>query len=214
MDTAIPATRTIFCDPLARTPNPSRHHPPAGCGQVRGLHPHPLPGLRPHGGGGRDFRSLIMAENAALAKPEFYDRFVAKIAIAGEDECWPWLACKNKGYGRFMLHGKARRAHRVSYELFAAPIPPGLVIDHLCRNRSCCNPKHMEIVTSHENTLRGKAGQHIIERWKTVTACKRGHPFELHARRNKYGRRHCKLCAAIAAREKRHNEKREREAVL
>lgn len=69
--------------------------------------------------------------------------------IQCEGECWTWIAClQRNGYGKVgyrLGDGKYRTwlAHRLSYELLVGPIPPGLVIDHLCRNRACINPDHM-----------------------------------------------------------------------
>lgn len=74
------------------------------------------------------------------------------------------------GYGRVQRGGKWRGAHRVVWEDERGPIPAGLVIDHLCRNRACVNVEHMEPVTSAENTRRGAEA--------TKTHCIRGHAFE------------------------------------
>lgn len=72
------------------------------------------------------------------------------------DGCWVWTAHgNNRGYGRFRVGGRQAYAHRVAYELRNGPIPPGLTIDHLCRNKMCVNPAHLEPVTLRENALRG-----------------------------------------------------------
>ena len=78
--------------------------------------------------------------------------------IEKTESCWNWKAGSRRGYGRIT---KGRRgegkltAHRVVYELLVGKIPDGMVLDHLCRNKLCVNPIHLEIVTSKENTLRG-----------------------------------------------------------
>lgn len=78
--------------------------------------------------------------------------------IPGKD-CWLWNGALNGGYGRPSVDGKHQYAHRLSYEAFVGPIPEGMFLDHLCRNRSCINPDHLEIVTLEENIKRGEAGK-------------------------------------------------------
>src|SRR5690349_20028702 len=75
--------------------------------------------------------------------------------------CIEWTGTRNtKGYGRIArggVNGRFLMAHRVAYELARGPIPEGLQLDHLCRNRLCCNPDHLEPVTRQENVARGRA---------------------------------------------------------
>lgn len=90
----------------------------------------------------------------AMRKPS-----VAPMRFHNGTPCMPWPGLINhKGYGKISIGGKGRQAHRAVYENVVGPIPDGLVIDHLCRNRCCVNPDHMEPVTNRENILRGEGG--------------------------------------------------------
>lgn len=112
--------------------------------------------------------------------------------------CWEWLAYRNKkGYGRFKLDGKVVEAYRVVYEMAIGPVPNGLHLDHLCRNKGCVNPAHLEAVTQGENTRRGDASKFQSSK----THCPSGHPYD-EANTYKYaGRRHCRECARRHRRE-------------
>lgn len=82
-------------------------------------------------------------------------RWWSKIDVSGD--CWEWTPpVGNHGYGEFARQGERRTvlAHRYAYELLVGPIPDGLEIDHLCRNKACVNPDHLEPVTKSENARR------------------------------------------------------------
>lgn len=76
-------------------------------------------------------------------------------------DCWEWSGSviKSTGYGQVWADGTNHLAHRVVYELLIGPIPEGLQLDHLCRNRRCVNPEHLEPVTGKENIRRGHAAR-------------------------------------------------------
>lgn len=126
-------------------------------------------------------------------------------------DCWNWTASLNShGYGQFMaaLHGRHKRphpAHRVVYELLVGPIPEGLELDHLCRNRRCVNPDHLEPVTRSENIRRGAGPAATRNRRAQQTHCKRaGHPLSGdNLRIGSKGERTCRACRNEQKRTKR-----------
>lgn len=111
-----------------------------------------------------------------LPTPEqFAARFWGYVDRSGE--CWLWTGDLDRhGYGRIHTAGKrgpVKAAHRVSYELTLGAIPPGLELDHTCRNPRCVRPDHLDPVTHRENLLRGTG---IAARNAAVTHCPQGHP--------------------------------------
>ncbi len=101
------------------------------------------------------------------------DRVLSKTAM-GHGGCIIFTGSLNyKGYGTIRISRTKQRAytHRVMYEHFIGPIPQGLVLDHLCRVRRCCNPYHLEPVTNRENYMRG-------DRRSATTHCPQGHPYD------------------------------------
>jgi hypothetical protein len=84
-------------------------------------------------------------------------RFLRLVRLAGPDECWPARKTQRNGYGVALRDGKrVLSAARAAYELANGPIPAGHEIDHLCVNRACLNPAHLEPVTHRENLRRGR----------------------------------------------------------
>lgn len=127
-----------------------------------------------------------------------------RIQIDEVTGCWNWLGHTDPlGYGRIgkEMFGDGL-AHRASYRLFVGQILAGLTIDHLCRNTSCVNPAHLEMVDKRENTLRGYGPTATNHR---KTHCPRGHEFDMH---NTYvnptnGQRRCRKCHTARERERR-----------
>lgn len=113
--------------------------------------------------------------------------------------CWPWCGTiSQQGYGQIYMGGKPKRraAHRAMYELLVGPVPDGLDLDHLCRNRRCVNPAHLEPVTRSENMRRGALPVVNRLRWSSRETCKNGHPFtaeNIHI--TPIGARVCRVCS-------------------
>lgn len=106
--------------------------------------------------------------------------------------CWQWTGTvTDQGYGTIWVNGKNRKAHRVTYEMFVGPIPDGLTLDHLCRNRPCVNPEHLEPVTQLINNLRGDT---LGARNLAKTHCPRNHPYDAENTEWYRGHRYCRAC--------------------
>jgi HNH endonuclease len=124
--------------------------------------------------------------------PTLFRRFWSKVLIG--DGCWVWQgALTNPGYARVWAGDKMKQAHNLSYETLVGPIPDGLELDHLCRNRACVRPDHLEPVSRRTNILRGHAP---TARNALAVFCVRGHPFDAaNTWRSPDGRRRrCRTC--------------------
>ncbi len=120
-----------------------------------------------------------------------FDRFWQKVEIVPSG-CWEWKGSKiNTNYGMFWFENKRILAHRYTFQQVYGQIPEGLEIDHLCRNRACVNPLHLEAVNHQVNCLRGIRTKGNIAK----ICCHKGHPFD---EENTYitpdGRRQCRIC--------------------
>ena len=128
----------------------------------------------------------------ATSLQELDTRFWAKVKIPSPNACWSWVGCTvHNGYGQFNLGVSYEcvrvYAHRYAYEAIIGEIPDGFDLDHLCRNRSCVNPSHLEPVTRQENLRRGINGDR--------THCNQGHEYtEENTYYNPSGFRVCRIC--------------------
>ena len=136
------------------------------------------------------------------------ESFMAKHEVDPVTGCWVWTACKDPdGYGMITVAKKVRRAMRWFYVYSNGPIREGLVIDHLCRNRACVNPEHLEVVTNRENQLRGIgfAGSNARK-----THCPRGHELSgpnLEGHLLRRGIRSCRICSRERVKQQRDRRK-------
>lgn len=107
--------------------------------------------------------------------------------------CWEWDGGLSAGYGQVKIRGRQWRAHRLAYILMVGPIPKGLELDHLCRNKKCVNPAHLEPVTGWVNTHRAAHAPATINSQKTH--CPKGHGYTPeNTYMDRLGKRNCREC--------------------
>lgn len=113
-------------------------------------------------------------------------------------DCWIWAGRILATYGVMWFHYERLWAHRVSYLVYKGPIPEGMLIDHMCRNRLCVNPDHLRVVTPRQNSIENSVSLPALNVVKTH--CKHGHEFtELNTYRHN-GKRQCRRCGLDAVR--------------
>ena len=116
------------------------------------------------------------------------------------EPCWEWTGARDAdGYGRLGVNGNNRKAARVTYTILRGPISKNLELDHLCRNRACVNPSHLEQVPHEINVARGNAGIEQSNR----THCSQGHPFDSTNTYSYSGKRGCIICRRERSRKHR-----------
>lgn len=149
-----------------------------------------------------DFNEVV--SSASQKDVDRFWRFVDKT-----NDCWIWMGSHNgTEYGKFWLKGKTIYAHRISYFLAYGKIEPEYEIDHLCKNRRCVNPSHLEKVTGKINKNRGNSFSGLnIKR----THCSNGHELTEDNLCENYllrGQKVCKTCL------REQEEKRKRDLEL
>ena len=117
------------------------------------------------------------------------ERFWEKVDTTGP--CWQWMASLAKGYGQFWNGERRQMAHLWAWENLVGPRDEAMDLDHLCRNRKCVNPDHLEPVSRGENLHRG------AHRNKVKTHCPQGHPYDDENTLVYNGWRFCRACQAV-----------------
>lgn len=137
----------------------------------------------------------VSRERRALTlRPELIGHFWERVEKGEPDACWPWTGTmQNQRYGTLGRWVEGRKehylAHRLAYEINVGPLRESMVIDHLCRNRRCANPGHLEQVTNTLNIIRGEWAP-VLNRQKVT--CPRGHAYDYVNPTN--GHRGCRTC--------------------
>lgn len=133
-----------------------------------------------------------------MAQQEAIAPRLARKATMGPNGCWVWTRPVNgRGYAALKVggkKGKMREAYTLAYEISVGPVPEGLELDHLCRNRACINPYHLEAVTRRVNSLRG---QSFCADNARKTHCRLGHPLTVTIEQGR-SRRRCVPCQNAA----------------
>lgn len=140
---------------------------------------------------------MLKSKDDVLTGDHRFRLFTKHVALPDERGCMIWTAGHTVGgYGVFgiKVNGRWRNcmAHRFAYEHFVGPVPNGLELDHLCRNRACVNPTHLEPVTRRENIMRGEG---VSAKHAAKTHCPKGHLYAgSNLRIISTGGRQCRAC--------------------
>lgn len=136
----------------------------------------------------------------------------ARVRVEDESQCWVWRGYVGvNGYGELSIGPRAsrvrHRAHRLAFYAWRGEILQPLVIDHVCRNRRCCNPAHLRQVTVARNNIENSSSVGAINFGKTH--CARGHLLSGPNLRLYRGERECRRCRAARNWRHRHGQELE-----
>lgn len=127
-------------------------------------------------------------------------RFWRNVDTSGA--CWLWLTPRADGYGRVQIGWVRRRAHVWAWEAVNGPVPEGLVLDHLCRQRACVRPEHLRPVTPRENTM-APGSLAVAKAHAERTHCPHGHAYTTENTIRRDGKRRCRTCVNAQRRARR-----------
>lgn len=137
------------------------------------------------------------------------DRFMEKVFMVPESTCWFWTGYHDRdGYAMSSINDVPLAAYRMAYKLFVGELTKGMCLDHICRQRGCVNPKHMEEVTSKENTRRSPIAPAAINAQKTH--CPRGHELTEGNIVTSMKGRNCLICNRVKDAERKRRYRAER----
>ena len=146
------------------------------------------------------FTAMTNNPSPQFEDPRLPQSFWDRVEPEPNTGCWLWMSYTSDGYGRTTISGKFKLTHRIAFEAIFGPVPDGLVLDHLCRVRSCVNPSHLEIVTHRENILRGEG---LAAKAAVRDTCARGHSLSDAPTRRDGRSRICRECSNRRNREYR-----------
>ena len=145
-----------------------------------------------------------MGKPTPIDVDEIWERMLPLVNKGAPDGCWQWTGQTDRGgYGKYVWQPDTYITHRIAYQALVGDIPEHLEIDHLCRNRACCNPEHLEPVAHLENVRRGvnawESGSRVL-----ADVCKNGHErTEGNTYRRADGARVCRPCKRMWAKQAR-----------